>query len=362
MNILDSIKKISGNNPDLTYSIIDSLTNGIGREMTSKEQDKERLSTIAVGQFNKVTSGILGGKLGELIEKNYLVKSYYDFAKDNIKTVPMVSGGQLKLPKFKFTPPKILLPVSKLIPNQLLEFVAPKMEYLERFKFKMPKLTIPKISAFGRMSNPLGIIVGGYGGLGLDLLYKKLNGDPINKDEVIKRLKKATGASIGGLIGFGVGTALFGPIGGMLLSTVGGMAGDLISKGIDKASDFLYSKGSAAKAGIGRFAADKYNSLYQTMSTMRDPLFPLNLYNFPFPSLLTHAIGIPRVPYDNYPALLHEGESVLTKRETNNLRNGMASISIAKLSDTIIVREDADIDRIANTLVSRIKQTAINMA
>lgn len=74
------------------------------------------------------------------------------------------------------------------------------------------------------------------------------------------------------------------------------------------------------------------------------------------------ATGIPRVPYDNFPALLHEGESVLTKRETNNMRNGMGSVSIAKLSDTIIVREDADIDRIANALVGRIKQAAINMA
>jgi hypothetical protein len=74
------------------------------------------------------------------------------------------------------------------------------------------------------------------------------------------------------------------------------------------------------------------------------------------------AIGIPRVPYDNYPALLHEGESVLTKRETNNMHSGFGSVSIAKLSDTIIVREDADIDRIANTLVSKIKMTALNMA
>ncbi|WP_158582034.1 hypothetical protein [Dehalobacter sp. MCB1] len=74
------------------------------------------------------------------------------------------------------------------------------------------------------------------------------------------------------------------------------------------------------------------------------------------------AIGIPRVPYDNYPALLHEGESVLTKRETNNIRSGFGSVSIAKLSDTIIVREQADIDRVANALVGKIKMAAVNMA
>lgn len=74
------------------------------------------------------------------------------------------------------------------------------------------------------------------------------------------------------------------------------------------------------------------------------------------------AIGLPRVPYDNFPALLHEGESVLTKRETNNLHNGLGGVNIAKLSDTIVVREEADIDRIATALASRIRQAALNMA
>jgi hypothetical protein len=74
------------------------------------------------------------------------------------------------------------------------------------------------------------------------------------------------------------------------------------------------------------------------------------------------AIGISRVPYDNFPVLLHEGESVLTKRETTNRNNSLSGVSIAKLSDTIIVRKESDIDKIALALVERIRKTALNMA
>ncbi len=94
-----------------------------------------------------------------------------------------------------------------------------------------------------------------------------------------------------------------------------------------------------------------------------DPFFNSNEdYMKDNPYFNRHAIGLPRVPYDNFPALLHEGESVLTKRETNNLHNGLGGVNIAKLSDTIIVREEADIDRIATALTFRIRQAALNMA
>lgn len=76
-----------------------------------------------------------------------------------------------------------------------------------------------------------------------------------------------------------------------------------------------------------------------------------------------HAIGLSRVPYDNYPAILHEGESVLTKRETNNAEGKRgASITIAKLADTLHIREEADIDKVANALAYKLQQTAFNMA
>ena len=34
------------------------------------------------------------------------------------------------------------------------------------------------------------------------------------------------------------------------------------------------------------------------------------------------AAGLPYVPYDNYPALLHRGETVINRNEAEKLRNG----------------------------------------
>ena len=99
-------------------------------------------------------------------------------------------------------------------------------------------------------------------------------------------------------------------------------------------------------------------------------------------------------PYDDYPALLHQDERVLTAAEARQynllelggtqqpqeegrkfrltlaerLDSGQGSgepfrrapsISIAKLADSIVVQEQADIDRIAQTLVSRILQARL---
>ncbi|MCB2300935.1 hypothetical protein [Clostridium tagluense] len=75
----------------------------------------------------------------------------------------------------------------------------------------------------------------------------------------------------------------------------------------------------------------------------------------------SNAFGLARVPYDNYPALLHQGERVLTKQEANS-SSGFGGVSIAKLADTIVVREEADIDRISNALVNKLQNVAFNMA
>ena len=62
-----------------------------------------------------------------------------------------------------------------------------------------------------------------------------------------------------------------------------------------------------------------------------------------------HAAGLKRVPYDGYVAELHEGERVLTRVEADKRSGG--SVTIAKLADQIVVREEADIDKIARALV-----------
>lgn len=71
-----------------------------------------------------------------------------------------------------------------------------------------------------------------------------------------------------------------------------------------------------------------------------------------------HAYGLERVPYDNYPALLHEGERVLTAAEARSDSRG-SSVQIAKLADQIVVREDADIDRIASALVAKLQDAML---
>lgn len=63
-----------------------------------------------------------------------------------------------------------------------------------------------------------------------------------------------------------------------------------------------------------------------------------------------HAVGMDYVPYNGYPALLHEGEKVLTKSQanTNNSNQGI----VINMNNT--VREDADIQKIAQALVSEL--------
>lgn len=66
------------------------------------------------------------------------------------------------------------------------------------------------------------------------------------------------------------------------------------------------------------------------------------------------AMGIDYVPYDNFPALLHEGEKVLTAGEARQEKNGVGGIQI--VMNGMTVREDADIDRVAQALLSKLKE------
>ena len=68
------------------------------------------------------------------------------------------------------------------------------------------------------------------------------------------------------------------------------------------------------------------------------------------------AYGLSYVPYDNYPARLHEGERILTAAEARAYNTGSGGVAIQKLADTIVVREDADIDRIASELARKLRE------
>lgn len=68
----------------------------------------------------------------------------------------------------------------------------------------------------------------------------------------------------------------------------------------------------------------------------------------------SHATGISYVPYDNYPAILHQGERVLTASENRNYRAGSTPINIT--GNTFIVRSENDIEEIAIQIASMINQ------
>lgn len=98
-----------------------------------------------------------------------------------------------------------------------------------------------------------------------------------------------------------------------------------------------------------------------------------------------YAYGKDRVPYDNYPARLHEGEKVLTRNQADqydrmmsrgvsltqsvasaptggNASGGASTINIDRLADTVVIHEEADVDSVVERMVTRFKQLVPNMA
>lgn len=65
-----------------------------------------------------------------------------------------------------------------------------------------------------------------------------------------------------------------------------------------------------------------------------------------------YAVGIDYVPYDNFPALLHQGERVQTAVEARSERSNP---TVTITGNTFTIREDADIDRVASALLEKIE-------
>lgn len=74
------------------------------------------------------------------------------------------------------------------------------------------------------------------------------------------------------------------------------------------------------------------------------------------PELMTLPNGTEIIPHSE--SLAEAFNAGRTTNETNN--NSSLAVNIPKLADSIVVREDADIDRIANEMVFKIKQFAMN--
>lgn len=65
------------------------------------------------------------------------------------------------------------------------------------------------------------------------------------------------------------------------------------------------------------------------------------------------AFGMIRVPYDNFPANLHEGERVLTASEAREYQNGAGGVTVNISGLTI--REEADIEKVAHEIARQIR-------
>ncbi len=103
-----------------------------------------------------------------------------------------------------------------------------------------------------------------------------------------------------------------------------------------------FSKGRAAgmSDNLGAFAPDTINTGYTKHRTVHQ-----------------RAVGIDYVPYDNFPALLHQGERVQTAVEARSEKNGVGGVQI--IMNGITIREDADIDRVAQALLQRMEMAGM---
>ena len=118
----------------------------------------------------------------------------------------------------------------------------------------------------------------------------------------------------------------------------------------------------------------------------------------------SHAYGLNRVPYDNYPAVLHQGEKVLTRNQADQYERAMstrgvqlnntlqpvdrelykdnsisgigstgqpqeakeanktgATVHIDKLADTVVIEKEADVDKVVEDMVKKFRKLVPNM-
>ena len=113
------------------------------------------------------------------------------------------------------------------------------------------------------------------------------------------------------------------------------------------------------------------------------------------------AYGKDRVPYDNYPAVLHQGEKVLTRNQADQYDRAMSTrgvqlttavqevpredgdptsididiptpkpvntgggtaVHIEKLADTVVIEKEADVDKVVEGMITKFRKLVPNMA
>lgn len=76
----------------------------------------------------------------------------------------------------------------------------------------------------------------------------------------------------------------------------------------------------------------------------------------------SHASGLPYVPRDNYTARLHQGERVLTASENRRYNKGDNLGGVTVSGNNFYIREEADIDKVASKLYSKMLESKLNYA
>lgn len=277
---------------------------------------------------------------------------------------PKLSMPQLKLPKTnigKFKLPKISLPKIPKMPK-IKAPVIPKIKAPKLPKLKMPKLTVPKLN-FGSMTKGFGGVSKGIGGMSKAFSVFKLGfkavpvvGQAMLMVDACNGLKTAYDTNFLGI------------------KDMIGSANTFIE---GKLSGFRKSMESTAKT-----SGTQSTTLVKNWDTVR------SAFAHPIQAIVNYvktgsvvggdvqastpgggksgnkkAMGQRYIPYDEYPIIAHQGERILTASEARRYDSGRSESAISiKIADSITVRSDADIDKITDALVQKLKRARFNMA
>ena len=75
--------------------------------------------------------------------------------------------------------------------------------------------------------------------------------------------------------------------------------------------------------------------------------------------MVSRAMGTGEIREDNTPILAHEGEKLLTKQEAK--KEDTRKLVLEKLADTIVVKDDRDLDEVVYELLLRLRKAQENM-
>lgn len=126
----------------------------------------------------------------------------------------------------------------------------------------------------------------------------------------------------------------------------------------DSAWDAGYALGQKLTEGMAAAIEreNATNGIYVPAWAMQTARLPEDAPSYnPFTDRVAppHASGLSYVPYDGYPARLHEGERVLTAREAREYRAG---VQVSVTGNSFVIREEADIDRVAEVIAQKVTE------